>query len=223
MKRIIPVLVVVSILLGCLSSCGLFVKEAERAAERGFIIDGEKYIAISIGFTEEGRRIAKADSFDIMEIPEDKDHNFLAVRSFLDDWTIVKESYVIPTEGEVTVAYLGWHERVTNGIKWKMIQSILNEDFQGEFIIKGKENFEGSYTSDVDNATQYIFVGYEDCPVGTDVIGKFGKINGKLVFIKSEDFNIKEYDLKYTCYILKDEYQELFKDNVNNEFVAISD
>ena len=223
MKKIISAFIVVTLILLCLSSCDVFLKKAQRAAERSFIIDGEKYIGISIGFTEEGRRIAKADSFDIMEIPEDKDHNFLAVRSFLDDWTIVKESYVIPTEGEVTVAYFGWHERVTKGIKWEMLQSILNEDFQGEFIIKGEELFEGSYASDVDNATQYIFVGYEDCPVGTDVIGKFGNINGKLVFIKSENFNIKEYDLKYTCYILKDEYQELFKDNVNNEFEVIAE
>ena len=132
MKRIIAVFSVATILLCCLSSCGLFVKEAQIGAEKSFIIDGERYIAVSIGFTKEGRRFAKADSFDIMEIPEDKDHNFLAVRSFLDDWRIVKESYVIPTDGEVTVAYLGWHERITKGIKWEMLQSILNDDFQGE-------------------------------------------------------------------------------------------
>lgn len=121
----------------------------------------------------------------------------------------MKESYVIPRNGDVTVAYFGRHEHVTEGIKWDMIQSILNEDFQGEFIIKGEELFEGSYATDVDNATQYIWVGYENCPVGTDRIRKFGTINGKLVFIKEKDFSIHEFDLKYTCYIIQDEYQKI--------------
>ncbi|MBQ9086057.1 MAG: hypothetical protein IJY47_02600 [Clostridia bacterium] len=186
MKRIIAVFVVTVILLCCLASCGLFVKEAERAEERNFIIDGEKYIGTSIGYTEQGRRIAKADSFDIMEIPEDKDHNFLVVRSFLDDWTIVRESYVIPTEGGVSVAYLG-RERVADGVKWNMVQSILNQDFQGEFTIAAEvqNKHENEFTTNVMNAVKSIKVGYEDCPVGTDWIGSFGNINGKLVFIKN--------------------------------------
>ena len=220
MKRIIAVFIVTAILICCLSSCDLFVKEAERSEERSFIIDGEKYIGTSIGFTEEGRRIAKADSFDIMEIPEDKDHNFLAVRSFLDDWTIVKESYVIPTEGEVTVAYL-WRERVTDGAKWDMVQSILNGDFQDEFTIKAKieREYEDGFNTNIWNAVNPLRIGYEDCPVGTDWIGSFGSINGKLVFIKSED--LKDDDVKYTCYILKDEYQELFIDTSDKKFEVI--
>ena len=76
MKRITTVFVVAAIFLCCLSSCGVFIKKAKRAEERSFIIDGEKYVGTSIGFTEEGRRIAKVDGFDIMEIPEDKNHNF---------------------------------------------------------------------------------------------------------------------------------------------------
>lgn len=186
----------------CLSVCYFSVdRTAERAAEGSFIIKGEKYIPISIGFTKEGRTIAKADGFDIMEIPEDKDHNFLAVRSFLDNWTIVKESYMIPAEGAVGVAYLQ-RERVTDGIKLNMVQSILDEDYQGSFTVKtGSE-------SEIYAATKEIHVGYGDCPVATDWIGAFGNINGYLVFIKAAD--MKDQDLEYTCYILKSEYQELY-------------
>lgn len=79
----------------CLTGC---TKSAERVEEGNFIIEGEKYIAISIGYTKKGKTIAKADGFDIMEIPEDKDHTFLAVRSGLDNWTIVKESYKMNDE-----------------------------------------------------------------------------------------------------------------------------
>ena len=218
MKRIIPVFVIVTLLLFGLSSFDIFAKKAERAEERNFIINGEKYIGVSIGFTEEGRRIAKTDSFDIMEIPEDKDHNFLAVRSFLDDWTIVRESYMIPTEGEVGVAYL-WRERVTAGVKWDMVQSILNNDFQADFTIMAEAKSEYGAT-DVMNVVKPIKIGYENCPVGTDWIGCFGNINGKLVFIEADDY--ADGDLKYTCYILKDAYQELFKDSVNKNFEIIN-
>lgn len=222
MKRIIAFFVVATILLCTLSYCSIFLKKVERVGEHDFIINGEKYVGVGIAYTTTGRKIAQYDGFDIRVIPEDKDHNFLAVRSFLDGWTMVKESYVIPTSGEVTVAYLDYHERVTEGIKWDMIQSILNEDFQGEFVIKDEELFEGSYDTNINYATNYIWVGYENCPVGTDIIGKFGKINEKLVFIKEKDFSINEFDLKYTCYIIKDEYQELF-DFKNHEFKVITE
>ena len=188
-------------------------RTAQPSAEKSFIIKGEKYVSIPIGFTEEGRTIAKADSFDIMELPEDKEHNFLAVRSFLDDWTIVRESYVIPTYGTVSVAYLR-RERVTVGVKWDMVQSILHNDFSSEFLVKS-DNIQ-----DIASATSSIYVGYEDCPVGTELIGYFGNINGKLVFIKAED--IRDNDTVYTCYILKEKYQSLYKNDPNKNFTVIN-
>ena len=220
-KRIIFLCIIgtlgIVILVVCIIKFFSIDNTAQRAEERNFIIKGEKYIGIPIGFTEEGKIIARADGFDIMEIPEDKNHNFLVVRSFLDDWTIVRESYVIPTEGEVGVAYL-WRERVTEGIKWDMVQSILNNDFQGDFTIMAEAKSEYGAT-DVMNIVKSIRIGYEDCPVGTDWIGCFGNINGKLVFIKVDDY--VDGDLKYTCYILKDEYQDLYNDSVNQNFLIV--
>lgn len=210
MKKLIPLLLTLVLVLG-LIGCA---KSAERVEERNFIIEGEKYVAISIGYTKEGKTIAKADGFDIMEISEDKDHTFLAVRSGLDNWTIMKESYKIPTSGKLNVAYCN-HERITEGEKLSMVQSILDENYQGNFVIKTDAE------ADIYNATNDIYVGYEDCPVGTDRIGSIGNINGSLVFIKAED--MKNGDLQYTCYILNDEYQDLFEDSVKYTFATVED
>lgn len=214
MKRIVLAvlsLAVLCSLLICLAGC---VVKAELGAEKSIVIKGEKYIEISIGFTKEGKTIARAGSFDINEIPEDKSHNFLAVRSFLDDWTVVKESYIIPTSGKLNVAYCD-HERITDGEKLRMVYSILDENYQGSFIIETDNRF------DIFNATKSIQLGYEDCPVGTDWIGAIGNINGYLVFVKAEE--MRNEDLQYTCYILQDEYQELYSDSVKNTFDAVNE
>jgi hypothetical protein len=216
---ILTIILIISLLLIAISYFRID-RTAEPVFEGGFIIGGEKYVKIPIGFTEEGKTIAKADSFDIMEIPEDKEHNFLAVRSFLDDWTIVKESYIIPTEGDLNVAYLG-RERVAEGIKWDMVHSILNQEFQGEFTIEAEiiSQYENEFTTNIWNAVEPIKIGYEDCPVGTDWIGSFGMINGFLVFIEAED--LKENNLEYTCYILKHEYRDLYENGAQHTFKGI--
>ena len=177
-----------------------------------YIIGGERYVEIPINFTKEGKTVAKGDSFKINEIPEDKSHTFLTVRSFLDNRNIVKESYVIPTAGKLSVAYCG-HERITGGKKRSMLQSIFDEAYQGSFVIKTNDRF------DISNGTKNIYVGYEDCPVGTDWIGCLGNINDRLVFIKEED--VRDEDLRYTCYILKDEYQGLYENGVHNTFKRV--
>lgn len=161
---------------------------------------------------KEGKTVAKAGNTKINAIPEDKSHTFLVARSFLDNYAIVKESYVIPTSGKAGVAYYG-RERITDGEKWGLVQSILGGEYKGSFVIKTNDRF------DIANATESIYVGYEDCPVGTDWLGYMGNINGHLVFIEKED--VREEDLRYTCYILKDEYQKLYENGVHNVFERV--
>ena len=188
-------------------------RTAQRGFEGSFIIAGETYISIPIGYTEEGKTIAQADNYDIKENPEDPNHNFLAVRNFLDNWTIVKESYVIPTSGKLNVAYCD-HERIVDGVKLRMVQSILDGDYQGSFIVKTDGE------RDIFNAIKSIKVGYEDCPVGTDWLGSIGNINGYLVFVEAED--LRESNLEYTCHVLHEEYQKLYENSVKKEFEALS-
>ena len=216
-KRTVRMFLVVAIVL-CVAifvtACSTSVdKTAQRGFEGSFIIAGERYIAISIGFTEEGKTIAQADNYNIKEIPEDPNHNFLAVRNFLDNWTIVKESYVIPTGGKLNVAYCD-QERITDGIKLQMIQSILDGVYQGSFIVKTDGE------RDIFNAIKTVKVGYEDCPVGTDWLGGIGNINGYLVFVEAED--LRESNVEYYCYVLQEEYQKLYENSVKKEFEALS-
>ncbi len=136
-----------------------------------------------------------------MEIPEDKEHNFVFVKSFIDNWTFVRESYVIPKDGELTVAYIDY-EKITKDEKWEMIKSIQQKDFQGSFNVKTKE------IADIFNATKPVYFGYKDCPVGTDRVGYVGIINEQLIFIKANE--IYSEKLEYTCHILKNEYKALY-------------
>ncbi|MDD4163720.1 MAG: hypothetical protein PHD46_00155 [Eubacteriales bacterium] len=183
-------------------------RTAERGQEGSFIIKGEEYVSMDIGFSEEGKTIAKAANFNIMEITEDSEKNFLAVRSFLENWTIVKKSYDIPS-GDVNVAYIG-EQRVTDGPEWSMVESIIKHDFAGDFAIINDNE------TDIYNATKEIFVGYGNCPVGTDKIGVCGNINGQLVYIAFED--LVDSNLQYRCFILKDEFQNILKDSVHKTF-----
>ena len=189
-------------------------RSAQRIGDGGFVIQGEPYRSISVGYSGEGKVIAKADGYDIMALPEDPAHNFLAVRSFTDNWIIVKESYVIPTEGELNVAYLDY-ERITDGEKFKLVQSILAGEFAESFIVKTNG------IGEMPSATDSLYVGYGDCPVGTQWIGRVGNVNGKLVFVSAED--MKDGDLLYTCYVVGDEYQDLMNKSVSRTFEAVTE
>ena len=186
---------------------------AQCVGEGGFIIQGETYRSISVGYTGEGKVIAKADGYDIMALPEDPAHNFLAVRSFTDNWIIAKESYVIPTEGKLNVAYFDY-ERITDGEKFKFTQSVLAGEFEESFTVKTDS------IGELPSATDSLYVGYGDCPVGTQWLGRVGNINGELVFVTAED--MKDGDLVYTCYVVGDEYQNLLNDRVTRTFETVN-
>ena len=188
-------------------------EEFQRLEDFTFIIQGEKYIATPIAYTQGDQAIVKAGKLEVLEIPEDPEHNFLLIKDDLDIRPVVKESYIIPVSGKPTVAYCG-RERITDGIKYRMIQSILEEEFQGSFTIQ-TDSRPGAL-----NGIKHTYIGYENCPVGTDWLGAIGNINGQLVFIYRNDLN--EEDLQYTCYVLQDEYQELYESSVHLTFETIS-
>ena len=188
-------------------------RSAQRIGEDGFVIQGETYRSTSVGYSGEGKVIAKADGYDIMVLPEDPARNFLAVRSFTDNWIIVKESYEIPTEGKLNVAYLDY-ERITDGEKFKLVQSILAGEFAEHFVVKTNG------VGEMPSATDSLYVGYGDCPVGTQWLGRLGNVNGKVVFVTAED--MKDGDLVYTCYVVGEEYQTLLNDHVTWNFETVN-
>lgn len=57
------------------------------------------------GEYSEGKTIAKTtDGWQINEVVEDDTHTFVVLRSFLDQYLLVKEDYQISTSGAVTIA-----------------------------------------------------------------------------------------------------------------------
>ncbi len=156
----------------------------------GIMFKDEEYAEKTFAFTKEGKIIGMADEWEIREIPEDKNHNFLAVRHFLGNFYVVKKLYTIPTEGNVGVVYID-SKRYTDNEFIDAINYLLNEKIDEKFYIK---------TNNIAHYAKKIYVGYEDCPVGTDYVGMVGNINDKLVYIKPKKYESGEQT--YCCYII---------------------
>lgn len=177
----------------------------------GMIWNGKGYSTVSGQYTE-GRTIAKSadGSWDINEVKEDPSHNFVVVRSFLDQRLYVADDYIIPTSGEITKVY--W-----NGAY------IENEDF-----LKAMSEIDATKTTSFDYETDAIFsltdnqhmkilyVAYENCPVATVYKGYLGKINGNWTITtlvsddqRNEDGSPKPYTVG--CYSIPDKYTDILE------------
>ncbi len=88
--------------------------------------------------------------------------------------------------------------------------------------------FSESFYMESDNLYYHakeIFVGYEGCPVGTQLMGFIGNINDKWVLIKT-DYDevwksIKNSELKvYECNVISDEYTTVLAES--KKFLAMT-
>lgn len=171
----------------------------------GIYFKGEEYKTINFAFTTVGKEIGKADDWSINEISEDIEHNFLEVRSFLDNFYVVKSSYNIPTDGNINVVYIG-RERY-NGKEFNdAINYLLYEKITEKINIK---------TDNIYHYAKSVYVGYEDCPVGTEYIGMVGYVNDELVYIKPTEYKYTDTGAPdeqiYCCYIIPSQYKNVFE------------
>lgn len=173
-------------------------------------IDGVNYHYVNITLSEEGKTIALVDDWKVNEIPEDSSHTFLVVRSFLDDYSIVREDYNIPESGNVSCAYIGnTMERTTDKDLLHTLTEILQTDYTDgkEILLSNKKEERGNF--------EHICVGYEDCPVGTDnSIYYIGQIDSVWVVIFRNELG--EWDdgkLPAVYYELDSKYYEIFEDS----------
>ncbi len=101
---IISIAVVVITIFIFLFATGIIVTDysAERGFENSVVWQGHTYVSYSYqGEYHEGKTIAKTtDGLQINEIKEDPTHTFIVLRSFTDQWLLVREDYVIPTNSE---------------------------------------------------------------------------------------------------------------------------
>ena len=73
---------------------------AQRGFENSVTWGGHTYVEYSYSGYHEGKTIAKTtDGLRINEIDEDPTHTFIVLRSFLDQWLLVREDYSIPSDG----------------------------------------------------------------------------------------------------------------------------
>lgn len=189
--------------------CLLLHKEGFVGVER-VQIDGVDYRYADIVYSGEGKTIAFIDDWEVNEIPEDSSNTFVVVRSFLDQYPIVRADYEIPESGRVSCAYIGdTMERTTDKDLLKALTDILQADYTG-----GKEIFLLSDMGSLGNF-QHICVGYEDCPVGTDnSIYYIGIVDSRWVVIFRDELGERKNDrVSARYYELDAKYGAIFEDS----------
>lgn len=96
--------------------------------------NGEDYDLKSFAFTKEGKLIGTAGDWKVLEVPEDKEHNFIVFRSFLDNCCAVRNTYIIPKSGNIGVVYFNNYRYTDDDIK-SAIKYLLNENLGDSFNI----------------------------------------------------------------------------------------
>ena len=192
MYSILVVLLIAFVLL-CHQGFIVLDHSAKQGFEHSVTWKGNTYVQKSYNYSKEGKTLARTDrGFNLKEITDDESHNFLVVRSFLDQYTLVNEDYIIPKSGEVTCVF--WdREKFTDKPLTDVISKIINNK-KSDFTYLSDE-----WLSSLTDTRQLdsLDVGYNGCPVGTEYIGYIGKLNNKWVLC----FNVKndENTRKSTC------------------------
>ena len=106
-KKIIiiaSIVILFSATIAFLFATGILVTDhsAQRGFENSVIWQGHTYVPYSYNGTyHEGKTIAKTtDGLRINEVEEDPTHTFIVLRSFLDQWLLVREDYIIPSTSD---------------------------------------------------------------------------------------------------------------------------
>jgi len=113
----------------------------------------------------------------------------------------MREDYEIPTEGEITVVYLDGRFRYKDRRLCELIADLRVNPPAETFTIR---------TDAIYRCAKSVSVGYEGCPIATDLAGYLGHINGKWVFLYPTEI---VYDNGYeekelVCHVLPGEYAE---------------
>ncbi|MCR5835038.1 MAG: hypothetical protein K6G88_00860 [Lachnospiraceae bacterium] len=209
MKKVKKIVSVVLIITAAIIAIPVLAWNVNKAVltRDGFI--GEEQVKIaSVDYrydnfvvSKEGKTIALVDDWKINEVPEDPSHTFLVVRSFLDQYYIVKRDYVIPVSGDVSCAYIDG-ERTTDDELLTALTQIMNTKFED-----GKE-IEISYRGgDLEKYNfKSVIVGYGDCPVGTDSsIYYIGKKESNWIIIFRDELSEEDGDKQSAIYYELDE------------------
>lgn len=100
----VSIVVFLTATMGLLFATGILVTDhsAQRGFENSVVWQGHTYVPYSYpGEYHEGKTIAMTtDGLRINEVKEDPTHTFIVLRSFLDNWLLVREDYTIPANSD---------------------------------------------------------------------------------------------------------------------------
>ena len=188
----------------CLAKGWWVLDHSGRSRGEGFVWKGAVYVPGSGVYTE-GKTIAKTrDGWKINRVEEDPDHIFLVMRSFLDQWLVVREDYEIPASGEITA--VNWkRKQYTDPALLQTVTKILTEAkpdvcYETDHIFRISE----------DQDTGLLYAAYEGCPIATERLGHLGTVDG--LWMYATDIQPVRYDAAgdpawYTvsCYLIPEE------------------
>ena len=172
-------------------------RSGERLFENGLMWQDNEYRSVS-GKYKEGKTIARTkDGFDINEVEGDDSHTFLVMRSFLDQWLVVREDYEIPKSGKITKAY--WNLKFIEDEEFYETVADLAEKATSGFVYDNSNNDIYQYKGD--DVMRELVVAYDGCPVPTNYLGFMGTMNGRWCMTVG-----KHTGTKVDCYYIPDEY-----------------
>lgn len=156
-KSVAVIFLAVAVISVTLFASGVIItdRSAVYSAE-GLNWNGAFYKSCS-GIYEEGKTVAKTSdgNWNINEVKGDAEHNFVVVRSKLDDFLLVREDYKIPENGNPNAVYLET-TKIGNAETQKIISDI---------VLNNGETFTLTATHDNVNKWQSVSIGFDGCPV----------------------------------------------------------
>lgn len=168
---------------------------------------GNHYVQVS-GFAHDKTKAAAQtkDGFTVSVVKGDRDRNYIILRSFLDQWYLVRDDYEPPTEGEITFAAI--NNRIIERGKltgknvdlYNAVTDIL-ASAKADLVL---EMSEGEYS---DLTSRSLHVGYDDFPVAPIYCGSFVKIDGVLYF--TTDCSHNEETVTLTLYTVPEKYTDI--------------
>lgn len=181
----------------------VFDHSAERGFENSIIWKGIRYEPVP-GRYKEGKTIAKVkdSGFRINEVEGDDSHTFVVVRSFIDQWLVVREDYNIPKSGKITKAY--WAHQFIEDEEFFSVVAKLMQQSKPDFMYDNSADDIYQYKGD--DVMRQLVVAYEDCPVPTNYLGYIGTMGGKWCMTVG-DYRKDKID----CYYIPDEYIPVFE------------
>ena len=205
LKILIGCLVVVVAIFAVMVAKGIIVFDhsAERGFENSIIWKSVRYEPVP-GVYKEGKTIAKVkdSGLSINEVEEDDSHTFVVVRSFIDQWLVVREDYDVPKSGEITKAY--WAHQLIEDDEFFSAVTKLMQQSTPDFLYDNSNDDIYQYKGN--DVMRQIVVAYENCPVPTNYLGYIGTMDGKWCMTVS-DYRKDKID----CYYIPDEYIPVFE------------